>query len=716
MKSFCTIIFSLLFITISTVIRAQSTIKIDSLKKVLATEATDGATMKKYLVLAVSRLQTNNTEAKHVILDWLATVSKAQKGFEQMTANAYYWKGVAYQGNGSNDKAVEWYIKALEFSNSIGYAYIENNAGIGLGSYYFYNQQYDKALTYFNKVTEVSKKNDFKAALAANYLNIANVIVAQTENSPSPKYDEVIRYMNLALEVAEPRKDTAILIKGNIGIGTNYNLLKEYAKAEQYMKKAEQYLSVPGWEEYGANFYGNFAEIYRIQKKYKEAVEYAHKALEVIKEFPDPNFEHEIYGSLAKSYQAIGNFENAYKWQMKYTSLKDSVENKERFATIAELETKYQQALKDKEITKLKADQTIKEIEAKKIENEMALLLTNEKIRQLEIEKQKSIIDGNLLEAQKKENEIQLLVQQKLVQELEIGRQNDEISKKTLQAKADSQQIQLSKQESLLQEKQISNQKRTRNYLVGGLSILGLLTFILYRNIAAKKKAYTALQDKSEQIKEQALQLSKQAKQIAQFQSQMNPHFVYNALHNIQGLVLTEEKQKANTQIQSLAQLMRKTFANAEKDDIPVDEEVNYLKKYIEFEKAAFGNNLSFEVDVTKDAEGTLLPPMMIQPFIENAIKHAELKSISNPHIKVLIEIENNLLAIHIKDNGTGIKKNINEPDKLSHSMTVIKSRLDLIFKGSANISNQPILSIKSFPEITEGTSIKFYLPLNYAY
>ena len=107
------------------------------------------------------------------------------------------------------------------------------------------------------------------------------------------------------------------------------------------------------------------------------------------------------------------------------------------------------------------------------------------------------------------------------------------------------------------------------------MALLGLLSFVLYRNIAARKKAYAQLEYKSQQIKEQALQLSRQAKLIAQFQSQMNPHFVYNALHNIQGLVLNEENKKANTQIQSLAQLMRKTFSNAEKDDIPLEEEIN---------------------------------------------------------------------------------------------------------------------------------------------
>ena len=371
------------------------------------------------------------------------------------------------------------------------------------------------------------------------------------------------------------------------------------------------------------------------------------------------------------------------------------VNNEEKLRTTALIDGQFQKEKKDREIARLNNDQ---------------------KIKQLELEKQEAVIAGNFLEAKRKEDQIKLLSQEKELQDLELVQQEQILAKNQLQATTDSQQIQLGKQAGVLQEKQISNQKRTRNYLIGGLALLGLLAFILYRNITAKKKAYTQLQYKSEQIKEQALQLSKQAKQIAQFQSQMNPHFVYNALHNIQGLVLIDEKNKANSQIQSLAQLMRKTFANADKDDIPLEEEINYLNKYIEFEKTAFGNNLNFEVTVTKDAEGTQIPPMMIQPFIENAIKHAELKKVQNPYIKVLIEIENNLLAINITDNGTGIKKDIAETDKLSHSLSVIKSRLDLLFKGRADVNNQPVFSVKTMPELAEGTIVKFYLPLNYAY
>lgn len=256
-------------------------------------------------------------------------------------------------------------------------------------------------------------------------------------------------------------------------------------------------------------------------------------------------------------------------------------------------------------------------------------------------------------------------------------------------------------------------------YLVAALVVLtalGFLSFLLLKNIRERKAAYNRLEEKSIQIQEQAIQLSKQARLIAQFQSQMNPHFVFNALHNIQGLVISGEQDKARGQIQALAQLMRKTFANADKDDIPLKEEISYLQKYVEFEKTAIDKKLDFEVEINQEAAEAMIPPMMIQPFVENAIKHAQLTTVQNPYIRVLIDIENNLLSISVKDNGIGIRKEESGFDRLSHSMSVIKSRIELIFQEKNKPVNENLFSVKTVPEIDTGTLVKFYLPLNLPY
>ncbi|NOT49914.1 MAG: histidine kinase, partial [Chitinophagaceae bacterium] len=180
--------------------------------------------------------------------------------------------------------------------------------------------------------------------------------------------------------------------------------------------------------------------------------------------------------------------------------------------------------------------------------------------------------------------------------------------------------------------------------------------------------------------------------------------------------VISNENQKATGQIQSLAQLMRKTFANAEKDDIPLEEEISYLRKYIDFEKNAFDNKIDFDITTGEKLENVLIPPMMIQPFVENAIKHAELKKVQNPYIKVLIDIEDNLLSISVKDNGTGIKRDNNNLNILSHSMSVIKARIQLLFQGKNEPAAENVFSVQTMPDIDAGTIVKFYLPLNYGY
>ena len=125
-------------------------------------------------------------------------------------------------------------------------------------------------------------------------------------------------------------------------------------------------------------------------------------------------------------------------------------------------------------------------------------------------------------------------------------------------------------------------------------------------------------------------------------------------------------------------------------------------------------NNVYFEVD--KALENALIPPMMIQPFIENAIKHGELDKVNNPFIKVFIQKEKHLMSLIIQDNGKGLNMNNTNISKLSHSMSIIKSRLELLFQDKKNAAVDGLLTIKSLPETNSGTSIQFYLPLNYSY
>jgi tetratricopeptide (TPR) repeat protein len=270
---------------------------------------------------------------------------------------------------------------------------------------------------------------------------------------------------------------------------------------------------------------------------------------------------------------------------------------------------------------------------------------------------------------------------------------------------------------ALLLDKETQTKKdliKTIISIVIVLFLLITLALFLVRTIRERKKAYTRLQEQNIEIKTQGAQLNTQSKLIARYQSQMNPHFIFNALNNIQGFVISSEKEKAVHQLQSFSSLMRQTLNNSETETIPLDKELGFLQTYLAFEQERFANKISVEIKCVDAPDEILVPPMMIQPFLENAFKHAGLQNVVGAKIRLLIKTENEFLQIEISDNGTGIDLNKTDLIKNSHAIFIIKSRIQLLFQ-SHNIPLKPdYFEIASAPG--KGTTVRFYLPLIYNY
>uniref|UniRef100_UPI0023F1C7FC sensor histidine kinase n=1 Tax=Flavobacterium filum TaxID=370974 RepID=UPI0023F1C7FC len=257
---------------------------------------------------------------------------------------------------------------------------------------------------------------------------------------------------------------------------------------------------------------------------------------------------------------------------------------------------------------------------------------------------------------------------------------------------------------------EFKEQQKQKNYLmVFSISSLVVL-LVLLLSLLFFKKANTKIKSKNEQLKKQNYEIeqkkeeiNKQAVQIAKYQSQMNPHFIFNAINGIQSIVLKEDKIKAVQQIQSLSKLLRTTLNNSESEFISLEEEKSYLYKYIEFELHRFANKFkfSFIVDEGISYKATI-PTMIIQPFIENAIKHGELNNLKNGEISVYIkphpEFKERLITISIRDNGAGIQIKNEKSETQKHQskgLKITKSRLLLELKKS-NLVISNYFNIKS--------------------
>lgn len=148
--------------------------------------------------------------------------------------------------------------------------------------------------------------------------------------------------------------------------------------------------------------------------------------------------------------------------------------------------------------------------------------------------------------------------------------------------------------------------------------------------------------------------------QLTALKSQMNPHFFFNVLNSIQTMVLKEDKIKANKIMSELSVFVRKILNYSDKAEIPVKDELEMLENYLKLEKHRFTDDFSYQIEIDENLTEFMhhqIPPMMIQPFIENAINHGLLHKKHNRLLSLRFSRNNHQLSCIVEDNGIGRKR-----------------------------------------------------------
>jgi ligand-binding sensor domain-containing protein/two-component sensor histidine kinase len=179
--------------------------------------------------------------------------------------------------------------------------------------------------------------------------------------------------------------------------------------------------------------------------------------------------------------------------------------------------------------------------------------------------------------------------------------------------------------------------------------------------------------------------------QLSALKAQMNPHFIFNALNSIQAFIFLNDKNSANTYLGKFSDLMRKTLDMSQQEAILLEDEMQMLETYLSLENMRFRGELDWDVqaDENIDVQSRTLPPLVIQPYVENAIKHglAAKKGERKLHIFFREDIENQLLICEINDNGIGREKSMilqkqRHSSHQSFSTSATEQRLELLNKG----------------------------------
>ena len=240
------------------------------------------------------------------------------------------------------------------------------------------------------------------------------------------------------------------------------------------------------------------------------------------------------------------------------------------------------------------------------------------------------------------------------------------------------------------------------NWLIGlsGLLLLLLLGLYFYYRNSKQKQAITILE--KDQIKQKLLV------------TQMNPHFIFNSIDNIQGLIHDKKDNDAVNYLTKFSKLTRQILENSNENYISLDEEIEMTKNYLAIQQLLYNNKFSYNISVEDDVdqESIFLPPMLTQPFIENAIKHGLNNTSENGKINIHFYLKAEKLFFEVTDNGKGFDAEKKVTNHKSLAMTITKERLVSYTKNQDFIVHTD--NIKDSSEKIIGAKVSFEIPYIY--
>jgi hypothetical protein len=227
--------------------------------------------------------------------------------------------------------------------------------------------------------------------------------------------------------------------------------------------------------------------------------------------------------------------------------------------------------------------------------------------------------------------------------------------KKQAGFKKQMDQLALLDKENKIKEDKLKQEALLKWILIACLLIVALSGFIIYKNLTLKRK-----NEKLESRHKQAeLQQHVTEVEMQALRAQMNPHFIFNCLSSINRFILKNETEAASNYLTKFSRLIRMVLNNSKKPFISLEDELEMLCLYLDMEKLRFKDSFDYSITFTNsiDDGNVFVPPLLLQPFAENAIWHGLMHKEGHGHLEVELSIDKKVLICAITDNGVGRNK-----------------------------------------------------------
>ena len=464
-----------------------------------------------------------------------------------------------------------------------------------------------------------------------------------------------------------------------------YSDMKQYDKALQMFNEAITVVTNRNNVANLGKLHAYAAKAYYGKKDYASALSSAIKADAFFKTTSSNLERIDNYQQLSDIYQQIGKFDSAYIFLKQYNSLKDSVLNRQFYIRLNDYK---------------------KEAEEAKRIGQINLLQKNNLIREQELQHQKLLIEKN-------ETQLALLDINNENKDQELLIKDQHLKEQTLLKEQQLSQLTFSDQENKLKDERLKQQAFIRNALIAGLFLFLLLSVFVFRNLSLKRKnEKLAIKKGQAEFQQKVAELEMQA-----LRAQMNPHFIFNCLNSINRFIFKNETREASDYLTRFSRLIRMVLLHSQKKLVPLEDELEMLKLYLDMERLRFKNAFDYHITTTNAIENSsvFIPPLLLQPFCENAIWHGLMHKDGPGHLNIELNEDNGILYCIITDDGIGrekaeaFKSKSAEKEK-SMGLKITKERLSLLNQGTTGGTFYELEDVRNEQGEMAGTKVKLQI------
>lgn len=591
-----------------------------------------------------------------------------------------HWIDLA--GNFSRSNSKKYYeYSILAFRASLKADFKEGIilSAYNIGRYHRNKANYDSALHYFE--TALNHAGDHHQKLSNINYNMGNV------HKANGGLTQAIEHYIEALAIAESNHSQKDIAIAHLGLGNIYLLQLNTEKSLEYFLNSNiafKEINDTRGEYISSN---NIGTCYYKIRKYADAKKYFLNAKQLAIQIGDTKGLANIYGNLGGIFNQEEKPDSALLFAHRALKIRKKFDSKQEivisYHSLAEINI------------------ALAQFNTAETYLDSALIICNEieSIKELKFNwNYRAMLDSTKGDFKSAFNALQKYQYYKSEVEEKETKSNIEVLQSKYETQKKEAEIVTLSQRSEIQKLEI--QQKNQGILIG-LTLFGFImsgAYFIYRQRISKS------QKSQIEIEQRFLR------------SQLNPHFIFNALLAIQNFVLKNDAKTAAMYLTKFAKLMREILENSRHEFISVDNEMKMLSNYLDIHQLRMDNSFEYtiEIDDNIDSEIDTIPPMFVQPFVENAIEHGVIHAKDNGEIVVKFTKEDEYISIEVRDNGKGTastkSKNKNHQSLAS---TIIQERMNLFNKSLKNKIKLVIDDIKNEKNNVLGTRVELKVPFS---